>query len=218
MGFLATLFGGLLEALAKFFLGRKAATDAVKAANNQAAAEAHSGVIRDDTAVKVEEAREANAQAIAQARVDAAGPDGLRKSAAVVDDAIAQAYAFSTDNVIETCGFVEHGTIPWVGWSPDGLVGRKHGIEAKNPLHKAYMEVKRTGKIPSEYRWQVRWGMWVGQLDVMDFLCDHPKAGLIVIPGEVTESEKQQMEERVYVLEPRVLEWMEILLDKRTAA
>lgn len=91
MEFLATLFGGLLEALAKFFLGRKAATDAVKAANNQAAAEAHSGTIRDDTAVKVEEARETNAQAIAQARTDAAGSDGLRKSADDVNDAIAQA-------------------------------------------------------------------------------------------------------------------------------
>lgn len=129
-----------------------------------------------------------------------------------------ESYAFATDRVIDECGFVEHATIPHVGWSPDGLCGRKHGIEAKNPLHKAYMEVKRTGMIPPEYRWQVKWGMWVGELDSMDFLCDHPKAGLIIIQCEVTESEKDQMASRVAVLEPRVSAWVEILTDKRDAA
>jgi len=127
-------------------------------------------------------------------------------------------YAFETDNVVDECGFVEHASIPHVGWSPDGLVGRKLGIEAKNPLHKAYMEVKRTGLIPSEYRWQTKWGMWVGELDGMDFLCDHPKAGLIILPCEVTESEKDQMAARVAILEPRVAQWMDILADKRSAA
>lgn len=127
-------------------------------------------------------------------------------------------YAFRTDLVVQECGFVEHSTIPHVGWSPDGLVGIKHGIEAKNPLHKAYMEVVRTGKIPAEYRWQTKWGMWVGELDSMDFLCDHPKAGLIVIPATVTELEKEQMAERVGVLEPKVSEWVERLLNRREAA
>jgi putative phage-type endonuclease len=160
---------------------------------------------------------------IAWGRVYGPVEHGSFKSAAMergnnLEESTRESYAFQTDNVIETCGFVEHASIPWVGWSPDGLVGRKHGIEAKNPLHKAYMEVKRTDKIPAEYRWQVRFGMWVGQLDTMDFLCDHPKAGLIVIPCEVTDSEKQQMEERIHLLEPRVREWMDILLDKRAAA
>ena len=127
-------------------------------------------------------------------------------------------YAFETDNVVDECGFVEHASIPHVGWSPDGLVGHKLGIEAKNPLHKAYMEVKRTGVIPSEYRWQTKWGMWVGELDGMDFLCDHPKAGLIILPCEVTEGEKDQMAARVAILEPRVAQWMDILNDKRSAA
>lgn len=148
---------------------------------------------------------------------------GSFKSAAMergnnLEESTRDSYAFQTDNVIDQCGFVEHATIPWVGWSPDGLIGRKKGIEAKNPLHKAYMEVMRTRLIPSEYRWQVRWGMWVGQLDSMDFLCDHPKAGLIILECEVTESEKQQMEERVHLLEPRVAQWMDILLSKKVAA
>lgn len=124
-------------------------------------------------------------------------------------------YAFATDRVITQCGFVEHSTVPHVGWSPDGLDGPKHAIEAKNPLHKAYMEVCRTGKIPAEYRWQTKWGMWVGELDSMDFLVDHPAAGLIVLPCEVSTLEKEQMEARVFLLEKRVAEWTETL-QKRT--
>lgn len=128
-------------------------------------------------------------------------------------------YAFATDRVIRECGFVEHATVPYVGWSPDGLDGHnyRHAIEAKNPLHKAYMEVCRTGKIPSEYRHQVKWGMWVGQLDSMDFLVDHPRAGLIVMPCSVTEDEKAQMMARVSLLEGRVKEWIKILERKQSA-
>jgi putative phage-type endonuclease len=128
------------------------------------------------------------------------------------------AYAFATELVIDECGFVEHATIPYVGWSPDGLHGYKHGIEAKNPLHKAYMEVKRTGKIPSEYVWQTKWGMWVGELDSMDFLCDDPKAGLLIVPCSVTDSEKDQMASRVQILEPRVAAWIDILTDRKQLA
>lgn len=122
-------------------------------------------------------------------------------------------YAFQTDRVIQQCGFVEHSLIPNVGWSPDGLDQHNlhHGIEAKNPLHKAYMEVVRTGKIPSEYRWQTKWGMWCGELDTMDFLVDHPRAGLIVIPCEVTDEEKAQMMARVSLLEGKVREWIKLL-------
>lgn len=128
-------------------------------------------------------------------------------------------YAFQTDHVIEECGFVEHSSIANVGWSPDGISpSRKHGVEAKNPLHKAYMEVVRTGKIPAEYRWQTKWAMWVGELESMDFLCDHPKAGLIVIPCELTDSEKDQMAGRVSILEPKVAEWIERLTNRKQAA
>lgn len=132
-------------------------------------------------------------------------------------------YEFLKSCDVTECGFVEHATIPHVGWSPDGLVqsadGRwTHGIEAKNPLHKAYMRVKQSGLIPAEYRWQVRWGMWVGELETEDFLVDHPKAGLIVIPCELTDSERDQMAARVALLEPRVAEWIDIITNKRNAA
>ena len=127
-------------------------------------------------------------------------------------------YAFERDAVVDEVGFVEHGSIPLVGWSPDGLCGERHGIEAKCPLHKAWMEVKRTGKVPAEYRWQCRWAMWVGELDSLDFIAYHPKAGGLIVPCEITESERSQMAERVALLEPKVAEWVEILTDKKDAA
>lgn len=126
-------------------------------------------------------------------------------------------YQLITDRVITECGLVVHSTLQNVCWSPDGLDGIRHGIEGKAPLHRAYMEVARTRKIPSEYRWQTKFGMWVGELESMDFICDHPSAELIIIPCEVTDSEKQQMHERIDLLEPKVAKWVEILSEQKAA-
>lgn len=126
-------------------------------------------------------------------------------------------YAFDRDVVIEEVGFVEHASLPNVGWSPDGLFGNR-AIEAKCPLHKAWMETKRTGKVPAEYRWQCRWAQWVGRLVGVEFIAYSPQAGGLVVPFEATESEFEQMAERIALLEPKVQEWVEILTDKRNAA
>lgn len=118
-------------------------------------------------------------------------------------------YAFEKGVSVEEVTLVEHDALNAV-WSPDGLVGRG-AIEAKSPRHKAWMEVKRTGKVPSEYRWQCKWAMWVGGLEWLDFIAYQPQAGGIIIPCEVSEAEKEQMAERVAVLEPKVQAWVEIL-------
>lgn len=126
-------------------------------------------------------------------------------------------YAFAADRAIEQVGFVEHARVPHVGWSPDGIDGR-HGIEVKCLLHKAWMDAKRTRAVPAEYRWQCRWAMWVGELETLDFIAYHPKPGGLIIPCETTESDRDQMAERVSILEPKVHEWVDILTDKRIAA
>jgi putative phage-type endonuclease len=118
---------------------------------------------------------------------------------------------------VEQVGLVGHATLPNVVWSPDGLVTIKKAIEAKCPLHKAMMEVMRTNKVPSEYRWQTKWGMWVGQLEAEDFIAYHPLCGGLVIPCEVTEAEKEQMAERVALLEPKVAYWMEIIGNRKNS-
>lgn len=122
-------------------------------------------------------------------------------------------YAFEKDVEVTEVGCVLHATIPNALWSPDGLVGKRGAIEAKCPLNRAYMEVKRTGKVPSEYRWQTKFGMWVGQLEWMDFLAYHPQPGGIIIPCEVTAEEMERMEERISLLEPKVAKWVDILME-----
>lgn len=123
-------------------------------------------------------------------------------------------YSFETGETLTACGLVEHSTIPYVAWSPDALIGERRAIEAKCQLEMAWMDTKKSGKVPSQYRWQCRWAAWVGMLECIDYVTYHPKSGGIIIQTEITESEKQQMEERVSILEPRVSEWIEIISDK----
>lgn len=126
--------------------------------------------------------------------------------------------AFQADTVVEQCGFVTHSTVPMVGWSPDGLSHkRKRGQELKCLLHKAYMDVMRKREVPAEYRWQVRWACWVGDLEGLDFVAYHPQAGGIIIPVTTEGSIYRQMEERVELLEKRVAVWVDMLNDRRAA-
>jgi hypothetical protein len=136
--------------------------------------------------------------------------------------------AFNHDVSIAECGFVEHARIANVGWSPDGiyLPHRKRAPEIKCLLHKAYMEVLSAldaGKrgidaVPSEYRWQCRWGIWVGDLDGLDFTVYHPRASGIVIPVERDRNFEDQMEARVQLLEGRVSVLVDRLLERKAAA
>ena len=126
-------------------------------------------------------------------------------------------YAFTTGAEVEQVGFVEHATVPNVGWSPDGLC-LPRATEIKCPLHKAWMEVKRTGKVPAEYRWQCGWACWVGKLDGLDFVAYHPQAGGLLIPYEFDSALAEQMQDRVEALEVKVAAWVEILTDKKEAA
>jgi putative phage-type endonuclease len=125
-------------------------------------------------------------------------------------------YAFAKGVTVEQVCFVEHATVPNVGWSPDGLIGRG-ALEAKCPLHRAWMEVKRKLWVPAEYRWQCRWAFWTGQLEWLDFVPYHPKAGGLIVSVERDESTFAQMEERVAMLEKRVAEWVDVLSDRKAA-
>lgn len=127
-------------------------------------------------------------------------------------------FALLRDVEVEECGFVEHGRIPHFGWSPDGLYNRRRsGIEAKCPLHKAWMHVEETGKVPSEYRWQCKIACFVGQLDGLDFIAYHPRAGGLTVPVEITDSEKDQIEARIALLEPKVQARVDRLLERKAA-
>ena len=127
-------------------------------------------------------------------------------------------YAFVRDVVVELPAFVQHVRIPNAGWSPDGVhTSRKVGVEVKSLLHKAWMDVEEDRAVPSEYRWQCKFGCFVGELEVMDFVAYHPLAGGIVIPISITDSEKDQIEGRLSILEPMVQVRVDRLLERRAA-
>lgn len=127
-------------------------------------------------------------------------------------------FAFTRDVFIEECGFVEHGRIPYLGWSPDGLYNeRRRAIEAKCPLHKAWMHVEETGKVPAEYRWQCKFACFVGRLEGLDFVAYHPKAGGLTVPVEITDADKDQIEGRIAFLEPKVQARVDRLLERKAA-
>ncbi|GAB3744960.1 lambda-exonuclease family protein [Lysobacter olei] len=128
-------------------------------------------------------------------------------------------FAFATDAEVEQMGFVKHGRIAHLGWSPDGLhANRRRGLEIKCLEHKAWMDVLERQEIPSEYRWQARIGCMVGNLEAMDFYVYHPLAGGIHLVASITDSEKDQIEGRIAVLESRVQPLIERLMERKIAA
>lgn len=130
--------------------------------------------------------------------------DAMARGAALEEEAV-NWFAFDQDATVEPMGFVVHPTIPNLGWSPDGLFSdRRWAVEIKCPLHRAWIDTEAAREVPSEYRWQCRLACFVGNLDGLSFLSYHPQAGGIVVPIEVTESERDQIASRIEILEPRV--------------
>lgn len=128
-------------------------------------------------------------------------------------------YAFEKRVTVVEAGLVEHATVPNVIWSPDGLILDGDlligGIECKSLLHKGWMEAKRERAIPYAHRWQCRWGMWTGALEYLDAVIYHPLSGGLIMPCELKPEHVEQMTARVYELEVRVRDWVEILTDKK---
>lgn len=122
-------------------------------------------------------------------------------------------YAFEQDSpILRSPGFVQHPSIAFVGASPDALAAFKT-VQVKCPLHGAWMETKRTMQVPSEYRWQCKWEMWVCGLHECDFVTWHPVAGGLIVPIYATPAEWDQMAERAAVVDAMVQKWVAILTD-----
>ena len=67
------------------------------------------------------------------------------------------AYSFESGLAIQECGFVQHPTMPYVGCSPDGLIGDSGLIEIKCPASmQKHLESLRNGAHAQEYRWQLQ--------------------------------------------------------------
>lgn len=72
------------------------------------------------------------------------------------------AYEAHTGELVEQVAFVEHQTMPYVGVSPDGLLGSDGLIEIKCPTSQAkHLAALRDGSHATEYRWQIQGQLWV---------------------------------------------------------
>jgi predicted phage-related endonuclease len=71
------------------------------------------------------------------------------------------AFEAETGMIVSESGFVRHPSVPWVGCSPDGLIGDTAGYESKCPKNSAvHLETIRHG-MPPEHAAQVQGCMWV---------------------------------------------------------
>lgn len=72
------------------------------------------------------------------------------------------AYEAHTGELVEQVAFVEHPTMPYVGVSPDGLLGSDGLIEIKCPASQAkHLAALRDGSQAREYHWQIQGQLWV---------------------------------------------------------
>lgn len=73
------------------------------------------------------------------------------------EDEARSLYAFRNDVEVEQIAMFKDG--PHKHASPDGLIGGDGTIEIKTVIPSVYVESKLTGKIPTQYRKQIMWGL-----------------------------------------------------------
>ena len=73
------------------------------------------------------------------------------------EDEARSLYAFRNDVEVEQIAMFKDG--PHKHASPDGLIGADGMIEIKTVIPSVYVESKLTGKIPTQYRKQIMWGL-----------------------------------------------------------
>lgn len=86
------------------------------------------------------------------------------------------AYEIATGDIVSESDFVKHPTIPFVGCSPDGLIGTDGGYESKCPAtSRIHVTTWRDG-MPREHAAQVQGCMWVTGRKYWQFVSYDPRA------------------------------------------
>ena len=125
------------------------------------------------------------------------------------------AYESYAGVLVEAVDFLE-GPLPFVGCSPDGLVGDDGMVEAKCPTAEAkHFEALRSGAHATEYRWQLQGNLWVGKRQWIDAASYDPRfpahLQLAVTRVERDESAIQELEAACIKADAEVtaiVEWM----------
>lgn len=121
-------------------------------------------------------------------------------------------YTFETQRLPERpLRTIDHPTIPWVAATPDGTLLPERVVEAKALLHKAWMEARERRSVPSRYRWQCQWQMWVCGVPLCDFVVWHPVAGGFIVEVRADPADQAAMAARAVAINNLVNNWLETL-------
>lgn len=86
------------------------------------------------------------------------------------------AYEAHTGELVEQEAFILHPAYPFVGVSPDGLVGNEGLVEFKCPSSQAkHLAALRSGQHAVEYRWQIQGQLWVCRRQWCDAVSYDPR-------------------------------------------
>jgi putative phage-type endonuclease len=85
-------------------------------------------------------------------------------------------YEMVTGEIVDQAPFVVHPSVPYVGCSPDGLVGDDGLIEIKCPFSMAvHLETVRAKQMPEEHTPQIQFQLWVTDRKWCDFVSYDPR-------------------------------------------
>lgn len=86
------------------------------------------------------------------------------------------AYEAHTGQLVELVDFVIHRELPFVGCSPDGLVGDDGLVEIKCPSSMAkHADYLLKGSHVQEYWWQIQGQMWICERQWLDMVSFDPR-------------------------------------------
>jgi hypothetical protein len=86
-----------------------------------------------------------------------------------------EAYELETGLSVVESGFLLHPEYPFVGCSPDGLIGEDGGLEMKCPKSSAVHLERFISGVPDEYKPQLQGCMWVTGRAWWDFVSFDPR-------------------------------------------
>lgn len=84
-------------------------------------------------------------------------------------------YEELSGEIVQACGFAQHGEIPFFGASPDGLVGNDGLLEIKCPTSSTYLEWYLDGDVPEQHKPQMLAQLAVTGRKWVDFVAFDPR-------------------------------------------
>jgi putative phage-type endonuclease len=111
-----------------------------------------------------------------------------------LEDQARDVYELETGEEVRKVGFVEIDK--FVGFSPDGLVGKDGGVEIKCLNDVNHFKLILTNKIPSQYLWQIQMTLYLSKKNWWDFVAYNPnfKQNIIIIRVEPDKKKFEKIE------------------------